>query len=129
MHGLAGEVANPTAQHRAEPLVSVSDGRQSPRHTGRMKKPRSARERAGLSGTLGGVRRDASNGKPTVTIIDCCAHKSPGVGSPLGDSSPALRSGRSPDWLNFKNPEAPAGKREAQEDWAKFLERSVRRKV
>jgi hypothetical protein len=24
---------------------------------------------------------------------------------------------RSPDWLKFKNPEAPAVKREAEEDW------------
>jgi bifunctional non-homologous end joining protein LigD len=28
------------------------------------------------------------------------------------------RSGRSPDWLKFKNPEAPAVRREAEEDWA-----------
>jgi ATP-dependent DNA ligase len=27
------------------------------------------------------------------------------------------RSGGSPDWLKFKNPEAPAVKREAEEDW------------
>jgi ATP-dependent DNA ligase len=27
------------------------------------------------------------------------------------------RSGRSPDWLKFKNPEAPAMKREAEEEW------------
>ena len=27
------------------------------------------------------------------------------------------RSGRSPDWLKFKNPAAPAVKREAEEDW------------
>src|SRR3981081_4336 len=27
------------------------------------------------------------------------------------------RSGRSPDWLQFKTPEAPAVKREAEEDW------------
>ena len=27
------------------------------------------------------------------------------------------RSGRSPDWLKFKNPEASAVKREAEEDW------------
>jgi ATP-dependent DNA ligase len=26
------------------------------------------------------------------------------------------RSGRSPDWLKFKNPQAPAVKQEAQED-------------
>ena len=29
------------------------------------------------------------------------------------------RSERSPDWLKFKNPEAPAVKREAEEDWAR----------
>jgi bifunctional non-homologous end joining protein LigD len=27
------------------------------------------------------------------------------------------RSGRSKDWLKFKNPDAPAVKREAEEDW------------
>ena len=29
------------------------------------------------------------------------------------------RSGRSPDWLKMKNPNAPAVKREAEEDWSK----------
>jgi bifunctional non-homologous end joining protein LigD len=29
------------------------------------------------------------------------------------------RSGRSPDWLKMKNPEAPALKREAEEDWGR----------
>jgi bifunctional non-homologous end joining protein LigD len=29
------------------------------------------------------------------------------------------RSGRSPDWLKFKNPQAPAVRREAEEDWSK----------
>ena len=29
------------------------------------------------------------------------------------------RSGRSPDWLKFKNPEAPAVRREAEEDWGR----------
>ena len=28
-------------------------------------------------------------------------------------------TGRSPDWLKFKNPEAPAVRREAEEDWGK----------
>jgi ATP-dependent DNA ligase len=28
------------------------------------------------------------------------------------------RSGRSPDWLKFKNPDAPAVRREAQEHWS-----------
>src|SRR5437762_12771735 len=31
----------------------------------------------------------------------------------------AYRSGRSPDWLKMKNPEALAVKREAEEDWSK----------
>jgi bifunctional non-homologous end joining protein LigD len=29
------------------------------------------------------------------------------------------RSGRSPGWLKFKNPAAPAVKREAEEDWGR----------
>jgi ATP-dependent DNA ligase len=29
------------------------------------------------------------------------------------------RSGRSPDWLKFKNPAGPAVKREAEEDWGR----------
>jgi bifunctional non-homologous end joining protein LigD len=29
------------------------------------------------------------------------------------------RSGRTRDWLKFKNPEAPAVKREAEEDWGR----------
>jgi hypothetical protein len=34
------------------------------------------------------------------------------------------RSGRSPDWLKMKNPEAPAVKREAEEEWANDQHRS-----
>jgi ATP-dependent DNA ligase len=29
------------------------------------------------------------------------------------------RSGRSPDWLKFKNPQAPAVRREAEKDWGR----------
>ena len=29
-------------------------------------------------------------------------------------------AGRTRDWLKFKNPEAPAVKREAEEDWGKI---------
>ena len=29
------------------------------------------------------------------------------------------RSGRSPDWIKFKNPQAPAVRREAEEDWGR----------
>jgi bifunctional non-homologous end joining protein LigD len=31
----------------------------------------------------------------------------------------AYRSGRSPDWLKMKNPDAPAVTREAEEDWGR----------
>jgi bifunctional non-homologous end joining protein LigD len=34
-------------------------------------------------------------------------------------SGSPYRSGRSPDWLKMKNPDAPAVKREAEEDWGK----------
>jgi bifunctional non-homologous end joining protein LigD len=48
-----------------------------------------------------------------------CAHSGalrggPCAGRRLGSR---YRSGRSPDWLKFKNPEAPAVRREAEEDW------------
>ncbi|TMJ81865.1 MAG: hypothetical protein E6G76_24585 [Alphaproteobacteria bacterium] len=32
---------------------------------------------------------------------------------------PPYQSGRSPDWLKMKNADAPAVKREAEEDWGK----------
>jgi hypothetical protein len=31
----------------------------------------------------------------------------------------ARLAGRSPDWLEMKNPDAPAVKREAEEDWGR----------
>jgi hypothetical protein len=31
--------------------------------------------------------------------------------------APAYRSGRSPDWLKMKNSDAPAVRREAEEEW------------
>ena len=40
-----------------------------------------------------------------------------GIVSKRKDS--AYRSGRSPDWLKMKNADAPALKREAEEDWGK----------
>jgi hypothetical protein len=40
------------------------------------------------------------------------------AGPEVSPSGPlAYRSGRSPDWLKMKNPDAPAVKREAEEDW------------
>jgi ATP-dependent DNA ligase len=38
-----------------------------------------------------------------------------GIVSKRKDST--YRSGRSPDWLKMKNSDAPAVKREAEEDW------------
>jgi ATP-dependent DNA ligase len=35
------------------------------------------------------------------------------------------RSGRSPDWLKFKNPTAAAVKREAEEDWGRLTREDV----
>jgi bifunctional non-homologous end joining protein LigD len=40
-----------------------------------------------------------------------------GIVSKRKDS--AYRSGRSPDWLKMKNPDAQAVKREAEEDWGR----------
>ena len=40
-----------------------------------------------------------------------------GIVSKRKDSS--YRSGRSPDWLKMKNADAPAVKREAEEDWGR----------
>jgi bifunctional non-homologous end joining protein LigD len=37
------------------------------------------------------------------------------------------RSGRSKDWLKFKNPDAPAVKREEDEEWGKKERTSTRR--
>ena len=39
------------------------------------------------------------------------------LGVQLINGSARARSGRSPDWLKCKNPEAPAVKREAEEEW------------
>jgi hypothetical protein len=42
-----------------------------------------------------------------------------GVLSSLRARVIAYRSGRAPDWLKMKNADAPAVKREAEEDWEK----------
>ena len=36
------------------------------------------------------------------------------------------RSGRSKDWLKFKNPDAPAVKREGEEDWGQMARQPTR---
>ena len=53
---------------------------------------------------------------PTV-FAHACKLGLEGIVSKQKDS--AYRSGRSPDWLKMKNPDAPAVKREAEEDWGK----------
>jgi bifunctional non-homologous end joining protein LigD len=51
---------------------------------------------------------------PTV-FAHACKMGLEGIVSKRKDS--VYRSGRSPDWLKMKNPEASAVKREAEEDW------------
>ena len=51
---------------------------------------------------------------PTV-FAHACKLGLEGIVSKRKDS--AYRSGRSPDWLKMKNSDAPAVKREAEEDW------------
>jgi bifunctional non-homologous end joining protein LigD len=53
---------------------------------------------------------------PTV-FAHACKMGLEGIVSKRKDS--AYRSGRSPDWLKMKNSDAPAVKREAEEDWAR----------
>src|SRR5262249_4744466 len=53
---------------------------------------------------------------PTV-FAHACKMGLEGVVSKRKDSM--YRSGRSPDWLKMKNPNAPAVKREAEEDWGR----------
>jgi len=53
---------------------------------------------------------------PTV-FAHACKMGLEGIVSKRKDS--AYRSGRSPDWLKMKNSNAPAVKREAEEDWGK----------
>jgi ATP-dependent DNA ligase len=54
--------------------------------------------------------------RPTV-FAHACKLALKGIASKCKDS--IYRSGRSPDWLKFKNPAAPAVKREEEEDWGK----------
>jgi ATP-dependent DNA ligase len=53
---------------------------------------------------------------PTV-FAHACKMGLEGIVSKRKDS--AYRSGRSPDWLKMKNAEAPAVKREEEEEWGK----------
>jgi bifunctional non-homologous end joining protein LigD len=53
---------------------------------------------------------------PTV-FVHACKLGVEGIVSKRKNSP--YRSGRSPDWLKMKNADAPAVKREAEEDWGK----------
>jgi len=55
-------------------------------------------------------------GSPTRPITNCTVGLEGIVSKRLGSR---YRSGRSSDWLKFKNPAAPAVRREAEEDWTR----------
>jgi bifunctional non-homologous end joining protein LigD len=50
-------------------------------------------------------------------FLHACKLGLEGIVSKRKDSP--YRAGRSPDWLKFKNPEAPAVRREPEEDWSR----------
>ena len=56
-------------------------------------------------------------GDGSTVFAHACRMGLEGIVSKRKDS--AYRSGRSPDWLKMKNADAPAVKREAEEDWGK----------
>ena len=56
-------------------------------------------------------------GDGPIVFAHACKMGLEGVVSKRKDSM--YRSGRSPDWLKMKNADAPAVKREAEEDWGR----------
>jgi bifunctional non-homologous end joining protein LigD len=60
-----------------------------------------------------------------LVFLRACKLGLEGIVSKRRDSS--CSSGRSPHWIKSKNPNAPAVKREAEEDWGKWPARSARR--
>jgi len=65
-----------------------------------------------------GIRfNDHIDGDGPTVFGHACKMGLEGIVSKRKDS--AYRSGRSPDWLKMKNPEASAVKREAEEEWGK----------
>jgi bifunctional non-homologous end joining protein LigD len=56
-------------------------------------------------------------GDGSTVFAHACKMGLEGIVSKRKDS--AYRSGRSPDWLKMKNSNAPAVKREAEEDWGR----------
>jgi bifunctional non-homologous end joining protein LigD len=67
--------------------------------------------------TLASILRKSQHGVRFNEHLEHCRMGLEGIVSKRLGSR--YRSGRSPDWLKFKNPEAPAVKREAEEDWVK----------
>jgi bifunctional non-homologous end joining protein LigD len=71
-----------------------------------------------LRGSLPGLRFNAHLAQPgDIVFRHACKMGLEGIVSKRLASR--YRSGRSPDWLKFKNPDAPAVKREAEEEWGK----------
>jgi bifunctional non-homologous end joining protein LigD len=69
-----------------------------------------------LAGVGHGIRfNNHIEGDGRTVFKHACKLGLEGIVSKRKDSP--YRSGRSPDWLKFKNPAAPAVKREAEEDW------------
>jgi ATP-dependent DNA ligase len=56
-------------------------------------------------------------GDGPIVFAHACKMGLEGIVSKRKDST--YRSGQSLDWLKMKNPDAPAVKREAEEDWGK----------
>jgi bifunctional non-homologous end joining protein LigD len=65
------------------------------------------------------MAKKPTEGKATARpyFANACKLGLEGIVSKRKDS--AYRSGRSPDWLKMKNADAPAVRREAEEDWGK----------
>jgi bifunctional non-homologous end joining protein LigD len=71
-----------------------------------------------LRGSLPGVQFNAHLAQPGDLVFrHACKMGLEGIVSKRLGSR--YRSGRSPDWLKFKNPDAAAVKREAEEDWGR----------
>jgi bifunctional non-homologous end joining protein LigD len=71
-----------------------------------------------LRGSLPGVQFNAHLTHPgDIVFAHACKRGLEGIVSKRLGST--YRSGRTSDWLKFKNPEAPAVRREAEEDWSR----------
>jgi bifunctional non-homologous end joining protein LigD len=76
-----------------------------------------------LAKTAAGIRfNEHMEGDGGTVFRHACKLGLEGIVSKRKDS--AYRSGRAPDWLKMKNADAPAVKREAEEDWGKERWRS-----